>query len=77
MSLSASYVMMSCCICGHQDDFEAFCSTPISGELPKGTHQCPKCNRAWRMEPITKGCLLESGLYIPPKRKSVTIPSFL
>jgi hypothetical protein len=37
------------CECGHEADIEAFCSTPINGDLPAGTYQCPSCWRAWRV----------------------------
>lgn len=34
------------CACGHTDDFDAFCKTPISGDLPRNVYQCPACRRA-------------------------------
>ncbi len=37
------------CECGHEADIEEFCSTPVSGELPAGTYQCPRCSVAWRV----------------------------
>jgi hypothetical protein len=70
-----SYITMTCGQCGHQDDFLNFCHTPITGDLPRGTHQCPSCQKAWIMEPQGKGTLHPSGLYIPPARKSRLIPT--
>lgn len=77
ISIPDSYMTMTCAKCGHEADFFDFCSTPITGELPNGTHQCPKCRKAWRMEKITEGRWLEGGLYIPPGRRAVSIPTIL
>jgi len=70
-------MLLKCGKCGHESDFEDFCHTTITGELPNGTHQCPSCRRAWRMENITKGQWFPNGLYIPPGRRAVTIPTIL
>lgn len=34
--------------CGHVAPFGAFCTRPVSGQLPPGTWQCPACGEAWR-----------------------------
>lgn len=39
--------MQIACGCGHTDKFDAFCHTAISGWLPPGQFQCPKCGEAW------------------------------
>ena len=71
-------MMLLCCgQCGHEADFFDFCRTPITGDLPSGTHQCPKCKKAWQMESQGKGRFYESGLYIPAKRIAVSIPTML
>lgn len=77
IAIPGSYISMTCRKCGHEDDFFAFCETPVSGELPNGTHQCPKCRKAWRMEKIEEGRWMEGGLYIPPGRRAVEIPTIL
>lgn len=77
ITIADSMVSLTCSKCGHTADFLEFCRTPITGELPAGTHQCPACRRAWRMEAITEGRWTSSGLYIPPGRRSVTIPTIL
>jgi len=77
ITIPDSMMLLKCGKCGHEADFEEFCRTPITGELPRGTHQCPACKRAWRMESTGKGIHYPSGLYIPPTRKSVTIPTIL
>lgn len=41
-------IRLTCGHCGHQDELDCFCRTPIGGELPKGQYQCPACNIAWR-----------------------------
>ena len=77
MTIPDSYMMMTCGKCGHEADFFDFCQTPITGDLPKDTHQCPKCKGAWKMEKIEEGRWLDGGLYIPPKRRAVAIPTIL
>lgn len=77
MTIPESYVILKCGACGHADDFMEFRKTPIGGELPGGQHQCPKCGTAWKYENITKGKWHANGLYIPPGRKYIRIPSTL
>lgn len=36
------------CQCGHRADLDAFCRTPIAGELPRGMFQCPACGYAFK-----------------------------
>lgn len=76
-TIADSMVSLTCSKCGHTADFFDFCRTPITGALPAGTHQCPACRRAWRMEALGKGRMTSSGLFIPPTRRAVTIPSIL
>lgn len=38
------------CKCGHTDSFDAFCSTPMYGQLPPGQYQCPACGIAWKRQ---------------------------
>lgn len=77
ITIPDSYMLLRCGQCSHEDDFDAFCRTPITGELPNGTHQCPKCRKAWRMEVVEPGWHSPSGYYIPPKRKAKQIPTIL
>lgn len=77
IAIPDSYVIMTCVKCRHEADFFDFCTTPVTGELPNGTHQCPACRHAWRMEVVAPGRFYESGLYIPPERRAVVIPSVL
>jgi hypothetical protein len=72
-----SMMLLSCGKCGHTADFEEFCHTPIAGELPRGTHQCPACRKAWRMEKTSPGKWLNAELYIPRSTRAVTIPTIL
>lgn len=77
ITIPDSYMTITCAKCRHEADFFDFCRTPITGELPTGTHQCPKCRTAWRMEITDPGHMTRSGLYIPPTRKAVQIPTIL
>jgi hypothetical protein len=65
------------CSCGHSEDFEAFTRTPVNGDLPSGTYQCPKCRGAWRYEKVGTGTFYPSGLYVPADRRKVSIPTIL
>ncbi len=77
-AIPESYMLLCCGKCGHEADYFDFCHTPITGDLPSGTHQCPKCRKAWKMEKIEEGrWMLDSGLYIPPGRRAVPIPTML
>jgi len=57
---------IECGTCGHSADFETFTGTPISGDLPRGQYQCPKCTAAWRIERHGKAKIGWSGMIIPP-----------
>ena len=46
---------LSCGSCGHRDHLELFCKTPIGGELPIGSYQCPSCTTAWRVRKPSEG----------------------
>lgn len=54
-----------------------FRRTVLTLELPPDHYQCPACKRAFRLEKVAEGYWLEGGLYIPPDRRVVDIPSFL
>ena len=77
ITIPDSYMLITCAKCGHEADFFDFCHTPITGQLPSGTHQCPNCRKAWRMETTAKGQWFPSGLHIPPTRRAVSIPTIL
>jgi len=77
ITIPDSYALITCGRCRHTADFNEFCRTPIIGELPKDTHQCPSCKTAWRMEVVEAGYRTRSGFFIPPKRKAVQIPTIL
>lgn len=77
IAIPESYALLTCGQCGHSADFFDFCRAPITGDLPKGSHQCPACRKAWKMEIAAPGRMTASGLFIPPTRKASPIPSFL
>jgi hypothetical protein len=60
------WMLITCGHCAHTADINAFCSTPVSGQLPKDIYQCPACNCAIqrRMAPAT---LHPSGWVEPGK----------
>lgn len=75
ITIPDSLAMITCGRCRHTADFFDFCRTPITGELPKDTFQCPNCRTAWRMEITEPGYRTRSGFFIPPTRKAVQIPT--
>lgn len=77
ITIPDSYALLTCGQCGHTADFMEFCRTQITGELPKGTHQCPACRKAWRMEVVEPGRWVGADYFIPPTRKAVQIPTIL
>ena len=77
IAIPDSYMLLTCGKCGHEADFFDFCHTPITGELPNGTHQCPKCRKAWKMETQGEAKWYHSGLFIPAGRRAVEIPTIL
>ena len=77
ITIPDSYMLLTCGKCGHTADFFDFTQTPVAGELPSGTHQCPKCRKAWKIEKTNEGQRLESGLWIPPGRRPISIPTML
>lgn len=67
------------CKCGHTDEFDNFCKTAFSGELPRGQYQCPCCSYAWKrvesdFKVLTAG---SESMLIPTKLEIVPIESFL
>jgi transposase len=71
------WMLMSCGKCGHIDDIDAFCSTPIYGELTRGTYQCPACGIAIQLRISGPGTLSPSGLYVPGSVELVEVQSRL
>lgn len=39
-------ITITCGQCGETSPFEDWTATPIGGDLPPGTYQCPACHRA-------------------------------
>lgn len=69
-------VTMTCGGCGHQDDLDEFCRTPISGELPRGVYQCPACRLAFQRI-IGPAEVLPWGGVIPGRVKLVKVQGVL
>jgi len=42
------WMKMSCGKCGHDADVDEWTKTPVRGDLPYGTYQCPKCGFAFK-----------------------------
>lgn len=60
-----SWILMTCGGCGHTADIDEFCKTPVYGDLPRGTYQCPSCGLAIERRSAGKGVRYPSGLYVP------------
>lgn len=74
--MTTSYCNLTCGFCGHSDDLDAFCSAPITGELPRGVYQCPKCRRAVKRV-IGKPTVYASGFVAPGPVKLVEVGAVL
>lgn len=61
-------ISITCKHCRHTADYDAFTSTTVTGPLPDGQFQCPRCHRAWKLVPKGTGRYLNGGLYIPAPR---------
>lgn len=74
--MSTGTIQIRCGNCGHKADAWAFCETPVSGELPVGTFQCPACHVAFRMcQGPPK--IYESGFVVPGDVTIVEVDSVL
>lgn len=68
------WMMMTCCACGHQDDIDLFCCTPVCGPLPQSTYQCPHCGYAIERR-FGSAKLHPTGWVEPGKVDLVPVPS--
>jgi len=71
-----TWMNMICGHCGHQDDIDSFCSTPIAGALPKNTYQCPNCRMAF-VKKLGPPTLMPSGFVMPGAVELVVVQSHL
>ena len=67
---------MTCGRCGHVADFEEFTRRPVSGELPMGRTQCPKCGLAVERKQ-GRGRVLPSGFVMPGDVRLVEVGGVL
>jgi uncharacterized protein YlaI len=68
--------MIKCGFCGHTDNIERWTQTPIYGNLPAGTYQCPHCGRAFERVP-GKPRVFSSGFTVPGKVSLVPVATRL
>jgi len=62
-----SDVGIQCGMCGHTNDFDLFCVSPLGLPLPKFHYQCPHCQHAWELVRTTTPTVSPCGLIMPPK----------
>lgn len=77
-------ITITCGHCGHVDTMDEFSRAPITGELPLGSYQCPKCSFAVRIrapkERLYQDC---NSIYpdhpdqIRRQERLIRIPTFL
>lgn len=46
---------ITCGECGQEAAIDAWTRTPVSGELPRGQYQCPRCGYAFQRREVTPG----------------------
>ena len=71
-----TWMNISCAKCGHVADIDLFTRTPISGELPDNTYQCPACQYAIERR-AAPGTRYDSGLYVPGPVRLVPVDARL
>ena len=76
-SWQANHGFCVTCKCGHSDDIDLFCKSPMVFSLPNGTYQCPRCQVSWRIDAVEPDRVTEFGQRIPGKRKIVEIGGVL
>jgi len=55
MDIDALIPTIRCGACGEVSPMDEWCRTPINGELPAGTYQCPRCQFAIRKRAPSEG----------------------
>jgi hypothetical protein len=71
------WMLITCGSCGQSADIDAFTRTPVGGELPKNTFQCPACGCAFERRVKGPGTRYESGLYVPGPMEVVRVETRL
>lgn len=66
------YCSITCGVCGQTNSVDAFCRTPIFGDMPKNQYQCPACHLAIERR-MGESQLLPSGFVMPGKMEIVAI----
>lgn len=67
---------ITCGCCGHKDDYIHFTRTPVYGDLPKDTFQCPRCHVAISRRYGTP-IMYDSGFVAPGKMAIVQVEARL
>lgn len=76
-------ITITCGSCGHVDTMDNFSRAPITGELPPGSYQCPKCRFAVRIRAPKEKENTDYHWYpdhpdqIRKQERLIRIPSFL
>ena len=71
-----TWMDISCGKCGHVADIGQFTSTPLGGNLPDNTYQCPACQYAIQRR-AAPGKHYDSGLYVPGAVRFVQVDARL
>lgn len=61
---------VTCGRCGCEDSIEAWTERPVTGRLPQGQFQCPRCGFAFKRKEVEPGSWFEwqgQRQYIPGK----------
>lgn len=72
-----SHITITCGACLEASPALAWTERPISGELPPGEYQCPKCGYAFRRERAAEASRYEDGKWIYAPINLVPIASRL
>jgi hypothetical protein len=69
------WMNITCGRCFHEGDLDTFTATPIYGDLPPNTVQCPACGIAIEKRVSGPGQRYESGLYVHGPVELVVVES--
>lgn len=72
-----SLITITCGKCRGISPALAWSERPISGDLPRGEYQCPKCGDAFRRERAAEASRFENGKWIYSPINLVPIASRL
>lgn len=70
------WMKMTCGECGHTADIDKWTKTPVAGDLPRNTYQCPACKYAFERRQA-KPTVYPNGFVMPGAISLVRVAAVL